>query len=325
MGVHADLPRHAEGRKATWFELFFDLVFVVAVAQLSGAYAHHYTLGGALVFALAFLAMWWCWLGHTFHATRFDDDGRGRRLLGFLQIVAVALIGYGVSDPLGERAWAFGGGIAAFKALLALAYLGERRWRGAAGLIRVYAALYAVQALLWLVGAAGESVRWAAWGLALGLDLASPWLVARHTAAVPPHPEHLPERFGLFTIILLGEGMASVVHALDHGEHLHLSSAVAALVGAVLSFGLWLLYFDRVKGQGERHIADAVGGRRLRLWAYGHVPLYMGIASLAAGTVALSVPGALTPASGAIYLGGLALAALGLGLLGRARERHARP
>lgn len=315
-----DLPRHADGRKATWFELFFDLVFVVAVAQLSGAYAHHYDLAGALVFALAFLAMWWCWLGHTFHATRFDDDSGRRRGLGFLQIVAVALIGYGVSDPLGDRAWAFGGGIAAFKVLLALAYRGERRWRGAAGLVRVYATLYAMQALLWLAGAVSDPLRWAAWGLALGLDLASPWLVARYTAAVPPHPEHLPERFGLFTIILLGEGMAAAVHALDHGEHLHLhlSSAVAALVGAALSFGLWLLYFHRVKGQGERHIADAVGGRRLRLWAYGHVPLYMGIASLAAGTVALSAPGALNPASGAIYLGGLSLAVGGLSLLKQA-------
>jgi low temperature requirement protein LtrA len=84
-----DLPLHADGRKATWFELFFDLVFVVAVAQLSGAYAHHYDLGGALVFALAFLAMWWCWLGHTFHATRFDDDSGRRRGLGFLQVLAV--------------------------------------------------------------------------------------------------------------------------------------------------------------------------------------------------------------------------------------------
>lgn len=321
----SDLPPHAPGRKATWFELFFDLVFVVAVAQLSGAYAHHYDLGGALVFALAFLAMWWCWLGHTFHATRFDDDSQGRRLLGFLQIAATALIGYGVSDPLGERAWAFGGGIAAFKMLLSLAYRGERRWRGAAGLIRVYATLYTVQALLWLAGVVSEPLRWAAWGLALGLDLLSPWLVARHTAAVPPHPEHLPERFGLFTIILLGEGMASVVHALDHGEHLHVSSVLAAAAGAGLSFGLWLLYFDRVKGQGERHIGDAVGGQRLRLWAYGHVPLYMGIASLAAGTVALSAPGALGLATGAIYLGGLALSGLGLVLLGRAREQHAHP
>ena len=320
-----DLPQLAEGRKATWFELFFDLVFVVAVAQLSGAYAHHYDLAGALVFVLAFLAMWWCWLGHTFHATRFDDDSGRRRGLGFLQIAAVALIGYGVSDPLADRAWAFGGGIAVFKVLLALAYQGERHWRGAAGLIRVYAALYAVQALLWLAGAVSEPLRLAFWGLALGLDLASPWLVARHTAAVPPHPEHLPERFGLFTIILLGEGMAAVVHALDHGEHLHLSSVVAALVGAVLSFGLWLLYFDRVKGQGERHIADAVGGRRLRLWAYGHVPLYMGIASLAAGTVALSAPGTLTLTSGAIYLGGLVLAGLGLSMLGRAGKPDVHP
>ena len=59
--------------------------------------------------------------------------------------------------------------------------------------------------------------------------------------------------------------------------------------------------------------------------AYGHVPLYMGIASLAAGTVALSAPGALTPSSGAIYLGGLALAGLGLGLLKRVGEPRARP
>lgn len=324
-GTSADLPVHSHGRKATWFELFFDLVFVVAVAQLSGTYAQHYDLSGALMFALAFLAMWWCWLGHTFHATRFDDDSNRRRGLGFLQIVAVALIGYGVSDPMGDRAWAFGGGIAAFKTLLALAYRGERHWRGATGLIRVYVTLYAVQAMLWMAGVVSEPLRWVAWCLALMLDLASPWLVALHTAAVPPHPEHLPERFGLFTIILLGEGMAAVVHALDHEEHLHLSSAAAALVGAAFSFGLWLLYFHRVKGQGARHISDAVDGKRLRLWAYGHVPLYMGIASLAAGSVALSVPGALTPASGAIYLIGLALAGLGLCLLGRAGEPHVHP
>lgn len=316
---HLHLPVHAEGRKATWFELFFDLVFVVAVAQLSSAYAHHYDATGAAQFAAAFLAMWWCWLCHTFHGTRFDRDLPRQRLVGFLQIGAVTLIGYGVSAPLAERAWAFGIGIAAFKGLLALAYLAERRWAGAAGLIRVYTSLYLAQSVLWLAGVVLPGARWAFWSLALVLDLASPWVVARHTAAVPPHPEHLPERFGLFTIILLGEGMASVVHALDHGEHIHASGVVAAVAGAVLSFGLWLAYFSRVKGQGERHVADAAAGRRMRLWAYGHVPLYMGIASLAAGTVALATPGALNPVSGAIYGGGLLLAALGLALLGRAR------
>lgn len=321
--VTLHLPAHAEGRKATWFELFFDLVFVVAVAQLSGAFSHHYDPAGAALFAVSFLAMWWCWLGHTFHGTRFDRDLPRQRLVGFLQIGAVALIGHGVSAPLTERAWAFGGGLAAFKLLLAWAYQAERCWVGAAGLIRVYTLLYAAQALLWLVGAAQPGMtRWIGWGLALSLDLVSPWLVARHTAAVPPHPEHLPERFGLFTIILLGEGMASVVHALDHGERLSAMGVASAVTGAVLSFALWQAYFVRVRGHEERRVADAATGRRMRLWAYGHVPLYMGIASLAAGTVALSAPEALTMRSAAIYLGGLVLAGVGLLLLSRAHAGH---
>jgi low temperature requirement protein LtrA len=326
----ATLPHWSEGRKATWFELFFDLAFVVAVAQLSAAYAHHYTLGGAAVFALAFLAMWWCWLGHTFHATRFDDQSLRLRLLGFAQIGATALMGYGASDPLGERAWAFGGALALFKLTLAFAYWGERRWPGAHGLIRVYARLYCAQAALWVLGlvlglglglsnpdtaAPGRAI---AWGAALLLDLLSPWLVARHTASVPLHPEHLPERFGLFTIILLGEGLASVVHALDHGPQLQAWAMGSASMGAVLSFGLWQLYFERVKGQGERHVTSARAGARMRLWAYGHVPLYLGIASLAAGTVALAAPGALSAGSAMLYLIGLALAGLSLALLGRA-------
>jgi low temperature requirement protein LtrA len=317
--ARADIPTHQHGRKATWFELFFDLAFVVAVAQLSGAYAHHYSLTGAALFAAAFLAMWWCWLGHTFHGTRFDQDLPRQRFVGFLQIGAVVLMGYGSSAPLTDRAWAFGTAMAAFKLLLAWAYLSERRWRGAAGLIRAYASLYGVQALLWLAGVALEGpARWVCWGMALMLDMLSPWMVARHTVAVPPHPEHLPERFGLFTIILLGEGMASVVHALDHGNPLHDSAIASALLGAVLTFALWQAYFDRVKGYGERHVSSAQAGRSMRLWAYAHVPLYMGIASLAAGTVALAAPDALGATTGAIYLGGLTLALLGLALLGRA-------
>jgi low temperature requirement protein LtrA len=315
----AGLPAQLHGRKATWFELFFDLVFVVAVAELSAAYAHHYDAGGAAVFAGAFIAMWWCWLGHTFHATRFDAERIDQRAIGLAQTLAVALIGYGAADPLGQRAWAFGGGIGAFKALLALAYLREWRWPGARPLIRTYAGLYAVQAALWLGGAAlPPPARVVAWLAALALDLVSPWLVARHTTSVPPHPEHLPERFGLFTIILLGEGMAGVVHALGHGETLTANAIGVAAGGALVTFMLWTGYFQLAKGHGEREVAGRQGGRDLRLWAYAHVPIYLGVASLAAGTVALSTrsePGAV-PAL--LYAAGLALAMLGISLLGPA-------
>jgi len=312
----ADVPPLAHGRKATWFELFFDLVFVVAVAQLSGAYAHHFDWAGAAGSAFLLLAMWWCWLGHTFHAARFDQERRDQRVLGLAQILVVAGMGYGVTDAFGERAGAFAAAMAAFKILLAGAYLREWRWSGARGLIRAYGGLYLVQALLWAGSIPLEpGLRLSAWAFAFALDLASPWWVAKFTTRVRPHPEHLPERFGLFTIILLGEAMASVVHALDHGPDLSLHAVVSALCGAALSFLVWLGYFEVTRAHGERAVADAAGGRNLRLWAYGHVPIYVGVFCLAAGTVAMAGTAPWTAAQWLLYGAGIALVPFGLLLL----------
>ena len=314
--VGADLPPQVHGRKATWFELFFDLVFVVAVAQLSGAYAHHFDWTGAAGSALLLLAMWWCWLGHTFHATRFDEQRRDQRLLGLVQIVAVTVIAYGVSDAYGARGPAFALGLAAFKTLLAVAYLREWRWHGAHRLIRAYSALYLLQAALWAASVAlPPTPRVALWGLALALDLASPWWVARHTTSVRPHPAHLPERFGLFTIILLGEGVASVVHALDHGAELHGHAVAAALGGMAIVFLTWLGYFEVTRAHDEREVVGAAGGRNMRLWAYGHVPIYVGVFSLAAGSVAIAGMTAWSAAQVMLCIAGIALIPLGLVIL----------
>jgi low temperature requirement protein LtrA len=318
-GTSADLPVHPHGRKATWFELFFDLVFVVAVAQLSGAFSHHYDWAGAAGFTFGFLVMWWCWLGHTFFATRFDEDAPWQRWLGLGQILAVVWIAYGASDLIGSHAWVFSSGVAAFKLLLALAYGLCWRWRGARALIRSYMSIYIVQAVLWAssIGVSPEW-RWALWGVAFALDLASPWLVARHTYQVPPHAEHLPERFGLFTIILLGECMAATVHAIDHGPALTASALFAALGAALLTFMVWIGYFDRSRAQREREVANRSAVRDLRLWAYAHVPLYLGLAALAAGTVHAAGQEALSLSAQWIFIGGITSVMLGLTLLGAA-------
>jgi low temperature requirement protein LtrA len=318
-----DLPAQAHGRKATWFELFFDLVFVVAVAQLSGAYSHHFDWAGAAGSALLLLAMWWCWLGHTFHATRFDQQRPDQRVLGLVQIVAVTVIAYGVSDAFGVRGLAFALGLAGFKLLLAVAYLRERRWRGAHGLIRAYAGLYLLQAALWAASVVlPPTARVALWVLALTLDLVSPWWVARYTTTVRPHPEHLPERFGLFTIILLGEGVASVVHGLDHSPELHGQAVAAALVGGALTFATWLGYFEVTRAHREREIEGSYGGRNLRLWAYGHVPIYVGVFSLSAGTVAMAGEAIWAAPQILLYIAGIALIPLGLALLKAASVGH---
>lgn len=313
-----DRPVHRPGRKATWFELFFDLIFVVAVAQLSAGLAHHYDPAGASVFAFGFLALWWCWLGHTFHASRFEEADAHLRVLGAVQVLAVAWMAFGATDLAGARSWVFASGLAVFKLLLAIAYAACWRWRGARGLICDYVALYLVQAGLWGASAAlpPGGALWACWGLALALDLASPWWVARHTHEVPPHPEHLPERFGLFTIILLGEGVAATVHALDHAGTLSPWALGVALAGCGLSLMIWLGYFERTQAQGEREVHNARAGRHLRLWAYAHLGLYLGVASLAAGTVYLAAHPQLPEGAAQVYAAGASLVMTALSVLG---------
>jgi low temperature requirement protein LtrA len=304
---------HAPGRRATWFELFFDLVFVAGVAQLSSAFAASYDLGGALRFVFAFLVLWWAWLGHTFHASRFDKDRPDQRALGMAQILAVVLIGHGAGDAFGARGWAFAAGLAAFKALLVVAHVRERRRPYARGLVRTYGALYALQALLWASSlAAAGSLRLGLWLAALAIDFVTPFLVAAHTHGVPPHPEHLPERFGLFTIILLGESVAAAIHGLGHAKPLAGKAVVVVLASSVLAFLFWIGYFERARGVAERHVDHAAAGRRLRLWAYGHIPLYLGVAGLASGTVALAGHPDAHGLEAWLFAGAAALAMLGV-------------
>jgi low temperature requirement protein LtrA len=317
---------HARGRRATWFELFFDLVFVAGVAQLSSSFAASYDLGGTLRFAFAFLVLWWAWLGHTFHASRFDEDRADQRALGMAQILAVVLIGYAAGDAFGARGGAFAAGMTSFKVLLALAYLRERRRPYARGLVRVYVSLYALQAALWAASLpAAGSLRLAMWVAAFLIDVATPFFVARHTHAVPPHPEHLPERFGLFTIILLGESVAAAIHGLDHAEPPQAESIVVVFSASLLAFHFWIGYFERARGVAERRLAHADAGRRLRLWAYGHVPLYLGIAGVSAGTVALAGHPALHGGEPWLFAGAAALAMAGVATVAASHGSDAAP
>lgn len=314
---------HDDARKATWFELFFDLVFVVAVSSLAGRLSHHYDWQGVLEFGFLFLVLWWLWLGHTFYASRFDRDRPDQWSVGFAQMLAVVFMGYGAGDAFGDRAWAFAGGVAAFKGFLMLGYLREIARPSLARLCTLYGAIYGLQAALWAGSVWTEGpMRTGLWAAALALDILSPFLVARETHRAPPHPEHLPERFGLFTIILLGETAAAAVHALDQGPEVQGDTIAVAMLGAALGFLYWVGYFRRAKGNAERHVGDAAAGRNLRLWAYGHIPLYLGIASLGAGTAYLAHHTQLSGAAPWVFSVGAALAMAGVTIVSLATYRR---
>ncbi len=207
-------------RRASWLELFFDLIFVAAVSQVGVPLGEDYSIHGLIRYSLMFLLIWWAWFGHTMYATRFDADDVVHRLLTLVQIFAAAAMAANAKQELADRDSAgFGAAYAVQRIVLVIQYLRARREPKTRQLATIYATGFGIAAILWTVAAVvPPPLRFWLWGAALLIDLSTPLLTIRHTQTVPPHPEHLAERFGLFTIILLGESVAAVMRGMESQE-----------------------------------------------------------------------------------------------------------
>ena len=243
-------------RHVTWLELFFDLIFVAAVAQVASALAADYSAAGVLRLAFMLLLIWWAWLGHTMFATRFDSDDVLQRVLTLVQIFAAAAMAANAKSSFDSRDSAgFGAAYAVLRIVLVIQYLRARRLPETREFTTAHAAGFGIAAALW--GAAAfvpAPARFWMWAVALLVDLATPWFAVHHTHKFPPDAEHLPERFGLFTIILLGESVASVMRGMESQEGWPVSAATSAILGMGICFALWWWYFDIARGAAERHI-----------------------------------------------------------------------
>lgn len=272
-------------RKVTWLELFFDLIFVAAVAQVGEPLRDDYSLAGIARFALLFALIWWAWLGNSVFATRFDTDDALQRVLTFVQMFAVAAMAANSSDALDSRDSAgFAAAYATMRVVLVLHYARARQIERARGLATRYLAGHGAAAALWLASAfVPAPARFAVWAIALAIDLGTPWIAVAHSRHVPPDPAHLPERVGLFTLILLGESVIAVMHGMKSQETWTLAPAATALLGMAIAFMLWSWYFDRDAAVGERHVQSHGDAVRFHVWSYAHLPLYLGIAVAAAG------------------------------------------
>jgi low temperature requirement protein LtrA len=313
------------GRKVTWLELFFDLVFVAAVAQAATHLRDDYSSTGLLRFALLFLLIWWAWLGHTTFSTRFDTDDVVQRGLTAVQLFLVAVMAVNATGPLDSRDSAgFAAAYSLMRLVLAGQFLRARCVQRARALTTRYAASCGVAAALWLTSAFLDApARFAVWALALTIDIGTPLVSTRHLVDVPHDAAHLPERFGLFSIILLGESMAAVMTGMGHQEYWSVRAASAALFGIAAVFGLWWSYFDGVNATAHRLIRSMADAKRFQVWSYVHLPLYLGIAVMGVGLerVIETATEAPLPSSDALILtGAAATVVLSMGVIGLTRE-----
>jgi low temperature requirement protein LtrA len=273
-----------DGRRASYLELFFDLVFVVAIAQLAHELEVDHSLRGFAVFGAVYLPVFIAWQGFSFYADRFDTDDVVFRLAMFTAMLAIAALAIQIPDVAHGDSTGFVIAYVVLRSLLVGLYLRSyRHVPEARPLIARYGWQYSVAIGIWAVSLAFEApARYVLWGIALAWELSIPTLARRLFAAIPVHASHVPERFALFTIIVLGETIVVVALGTSGSEWAVSSAAVAAL-GFAAAAAVWWVYFG---GGGEVTLPPSPAA--ILVFTHVHIPLLAALTAFSAG-VALAI------------------------------------
>lgn len=289
IGLRRMVPRDPDQRHraASPLELLFDLVFVVAVGfaatNLHEIEVEGHVTSAVLSYGLVFFSIWWAWMNFTWFATSFDTDDWLYRVMTFVQMAGVLVLAAGVHAAMVENDFTIG--IIGY-VVMRLALVGQ--WiRAAASSTRFrrtatrHAVGITVVQLLWVVSLALPDDVWsyAAPFLVLA-ELSVPVWAQTSTGTAPWHTRHLAERFSLFTLIVLGEGLVAsagaVIDALAHTEHLGALLALAGC-GLVITVGMWWIYFSREQHAHIRSLPTAL------VFGYGHYLVFAAAGALPAG------------------------------------------
>jgi low temperature requirement protein LtrA len=202
-----------------------------------------------------------------------------------LQMLAVIFMAANADEGLDSASSAgFAAAYAVMRLVLVARYVRASRRASAHRVARDHAVGFGAAALLWLISSvAPVPWRYGCWALALGIDLGTAVFGARHTLAVPPHAAHLPERFGLFTLILLGEAIVAVMKGIQGQPLWTWPAAATALSGVGLVCAVWWGYFERAGAANHRPVRCRADCRALDVWSHVHLPLYLGIAVMGLG------------------------------------------
>lgn len=272
-------------RRPSWTELFFDLVFAAAIAQLSGPLDHDYSIYGTARFAFLLALIFLAWFGYTTFSTQFAVDDVVERVLMVAQVFLVAVMAANVTGTLSSRdAAGFGAAYGGVRGILALQYARVIQVSEVAPFVRRRIVGLVTAAILWAASALlPPPYRYVGWSFAFLIDIANSWPASRSTTASPPGATHFPERFGLLTIILLGEFVASVMRGIESQMGWSFLAASAAVLSLALGFAIWSCYSDGAVGWETRHVQSHKDVVRLRAWIVLHFALFLGVAVLGVG------------------------------------------
>ena len=306
-------------KHANWLELLFDLILVAAVSLLASNLNSNYSPTTLLQSIPLFFAIWWGWLGHTIYLSRFGVDDLMHRFYTMMQMIVVAIMAINIKDALGTTGPGFAISYALLRFMLVAEYIrAGRNVPEARPLTRHYTIGFGIAAGLWAISAfTPPPWRFLLWGVAIVVDLLTPLTAGKIHQLFPLHPTHLPERFGLLTIILIGEAVVSVVFLIG-GLGLTIETGITGLMGLIIAFSIWWGYFEEAQGAEARVEEKGEEIGRYQLWLYAHFPLLLGIVTSAMGikhVISAGLWSILSSSEVWLLCGSLALALLALSLI----------
>ncbi|MCB9779550.1 MAG: low temperature requirement protein A [Alphaproteobacteria bacterium] len=317
-------PLTGKERRVGWLELFYDLIYVATIIQLGNALSEHVGVGGFLVFAGLMVPLWATWTDFTFYSNRFVIDDAPHRSLVFLQMFAIGGMAVSVPDVMEGEPARFAAFYTAARVVLVVLY--ARMWVQepiSRDLSRRSVIGFGLGALAWGISIFVPAPWcYALWALGIVLDstatLSRP---AQDLAArFPPDGMHTTERYGLLTIIVLGESFVKVLSEVaDRG--ISADVVLMGTFGLLITCALWWIYFDDVAGSRIRR-------ERLSVftWIYTHLPLTIGITAVG---VAIKKAVLMDPGDTAylkyrlLLTGTLVIVLLSVGLIDAVTERRA--
>ncbi|NER82523.1 MAG: low temperature requirement protein A [Leptolyngbya sp. SIO1D8] len=273
-------------RHATWLELFFDLVFVFAIAELAHLLHSDLSWIGIAGFVALFVPVWWLWIDFSYYADQFDIDNGPYRLVMLGVMFGLVVMALTIHDALHGGSAEFATIYTALRLVIIVLYV--QAWRfvpQSRELTARYTISFSVAFFLWLLSIAiPEPARFWFWAIALLIEISNGPITYLTIRSVPTQKSHMDERFGLFVIIVLGEAIIAVATGVSQTDW-QWASALTGMGGFLTAVSLWWMYFERAD---ESTINQALRGGKLALlrsyiYGYSHVLVFIGIVATGVG------------------------------------------
>ncbi|WP_458464388.1 low temperature requirement protein A [Paenibacillus sp.] len=270
-------------KKVTWLELFYDLLFVAAVSKAGHVLLHAehgvITFEYLMKFVLIFIPVWWAWVGQTLFINRYGQDILIHRIFLILQLLSVMVMTASLSTHFDQYYLSFFVGYIGSRAFTAIQYLTVHKSKSEH---QQQAARYLGTCFLIGILISSGSLFFDSWlrylilYAGIAVDIVLPLIGRKKLVKVPVQTHHLLERFALFTLILLGESVVSIIAVLQ-ADHWDMKSILFAAFTSIFVIALWWQYFDNVEKKVSKEIQTA--GQAI---IYGHLFIYISMSMIAA-------------------------------------------